>query len=293
MKNLNKKVKLNELLILLENNKGKKSRVNIVKQIGELGLKNYETYQILENLSISDEDPSIRSCAATELLNLFPEKSEKPIRWIIHNDNSLIVLRTILRTIEKRGDETLLPLRQLILERCSKEFSVNNREVIFYLDLFVLNDCNNNNNNSTSTLCLNFKSLIGNSILDLKYEGIPIIIQNGYTIALNLSGWIKKVPNSIVTLEKLKYLDLSENNLTSLLDSIGTLEKLKYLDLSGNNLTSLPDSFETLKRLRIIYLSDNNISKIPTSLSNIIRDKISRKFIWEGVSPNEARFLDY
>jgi len=71
-------------------------------------------------------------------------------------------------------------------------------------------------------------------------------------ISITYSG-ITELPENLVKLINLKYLDLSGNRLTSLPESIGNLTKLTSLNLTNNKLTSLPENIGKLKNLRVSF----------------------------------------
>ncbi|MHA1489461.1 MAG: tetratricopeptide repeat protein [Promethearchaeota archaeon] len=96
-----------------------------------------------------------------------------------------------------------------------------------------------------------------------------IAIRNGCIIALDLSRWeINELPRSLIFLSKIKYLNLGGLELESLPELIGSLSRLKELNLSGNNLI-----------------------KVPESVILLVKRKIARKYIWNGVIPSEALVL--
>jgi Leucine-rich repeat (LRR) protein len=70
-------------------------------------------------------------------------------------------------------------------------------------------------------------------------------------------------------IQSLQYLDLSENQLTSLPDSIGNITNLTELYLYYNQLTSLPDSIENLTNLTELNLSSNELRSLPDSIGNL------------------------
>lgn len=72
-------------------------------------------------------------------------------------------------------------------------------------------------------------------------------------------------------LPSLEYLDLSNNNLSTIQLDVVTVPNLKYLNLSGNRLRSIPKEILTLKNLELIDLSNNNIpfSEIANLIQNL------------------------
>lgn len=58
----------------------------------------------------------------------------------------------------------------------------------------------------------------------------------------------------------LTYLDLHDNQLTSISSEVGNLTKLQHLFLYSNQLTSLPSEIKNLKRLHRLYLYNNPLS---------------------------------
>jgi Leucine-rich repeat (LRR) protein len=70
---------------------------------------------------------------------------------------------------------------------------------------------------------------------------------------VNFKGWQQ--------LQSLKWLDLQNNQITSVPDSIGQLQKLEYLYLHNNQLTALPDSIGQLQSLKRLDLDNNQLSK--------------------------------
>ncbi|KAG4949880.1 hypothetical protein AAZX31_15G198000 [Glycine max] len=91
----------------------------------------------------------------------------------------------------------------------------------------------------------------------------------------NLSG---PIPDFFAQLKNLDDIDLSFNNLSGPIpSSLGKLPKLAYLDLSRNKLTgSIPASFGSFQKPGpAIMLSKNQLSgRLPASLANLDSDRI-------------------
>ena len=63
------------------------------------------------------------------------------------------------------------------------------------------------------------------------------------TGALNLSGnQLKKLPEKVVQLSKLRTLDLSKNSLKSVPEGLGAMTQMKHFNLSHNAVQRLPPS---------------------------------------------------
>ncbi|AMP20248.1 hypothetical protein AZF37_02825 [endosymbiont 'TC1' of Trimyema compressum] len=77
------------------------------------------------------------------------------------------------------------------------------------------------------------------------------------------------LPNSIGNLEKLKSLNLANNeNLISLPEFNGSYPDLIYLNARECALTALPNSFANLTKLQSLQLNGNQLSVLPDGLSN-------------------------
>jgi len=75
----------------------------------------------------------------------------------------------------------------------------------------------------------------------------------------------------IKDLPSLEYLDLSDNNISTIQIESSSTANLKYLNLSNNRLKKIPAEILSLKKLELIDLSNNNIpfSEISNLLQNM------------------------
>jgi hypothetical protein len=69
--------------------------------------------------------------------------------------------------------------------------------------------------------------------------------------------------------EKITHLDMSGNEITSIMADIANFANLHQLDLSNNKLTTLPAEIGELKRLAVLNINDNRISRLPIELGNM------------------------
>lgn len=82
------------------------------------------------------------------------------------------------------------------------------------------------------------------------------------------------IPESILSLEHLEYLDLSDNIVSKLPDNIDKLVNLKSLSIGGNPITVLPDTISSLAKLHTLNLDTTNLEEIPISLGNLPNLKV-------------------
>lgn len=80
---------------------------------------------------------------------------------------------------------------------------------------------------------------------------------------------LKRVPNSIGNLRKLRVLDLEENKLETLPNEIGFLRDLQKLIVQSNQLTSLPRAVGHLSNLTYLSVGENNLSYIPEEIGTL------------------------
>ena len=77
---------------------------------------------------------------------------------------------------------------------------------------------------------------------------------------------LNKIPN-VSKFKKLKYLLLTEANISTIDDSICELSELRFLVLRDNKITSLPKNIGMLKNLNFLHLFGNEINNIPDSIA--------------------------
>jgi Leucine-rich repeat (LRR) protein len=85
-----------------------------------------------------------------------------------------------------------------------------------------------------------------------------------------ISCGLRRIPEPITELKRLKYLNLSQNSLRTLSINIGRLDSLIDLDLSQNKIEGLPNELRNLKFLEKLNLYDNSFTSFPISTCNLI-----------------------
>ena len=94
---------------------------------------------------------------------------------------------------------------------------------------------------------------------------------------LSVNCGLQQLPTNITKLTELKFLSLTDNNLTKLPKDFYKLKKLEYLNLGtitghfqkGNDFKEIPKEVFKLKKLRFLYIRDNKIQEIPKSIRKL------------------------
>lgn len=133
------------------------------------------------------------------------------------------------------------------------------------------------------------------------WEGVVCDKEEKYIVKLRIAGAGLKGPipdNSLGKLTKLEYLDLGYNELSELPSDIWGLSTLRYLSLSNNNLTEpLPNNIGNFGALKWLDLSSNSLSGyVPESLGSVrgLRFLNLSNNLFNGSIPQEVfcyRFL--
>ena len=76
---------------------------------------------------------------------------------------------------------------------------------------------------------------------------------------------IKSVPHEILCLSKLKYLDMSFNELSNI-DDLVSLTNLTHLLLTKNKIKTIPLSIKKLYKLKALYIAQNELKMLPSQL---------------------------
>ncbi|MFX1315006.1 MAG: hypothetical protein ACFE9T_04025, partial [Promethearchaeota archaeon] len=258
------------LNLLIEKNDNPDFRAECIKEYGRIAPKDDYTFKTLENCLISDENPLVRSTAARIIFFKFPKLSLNPLKFMIHHDNSIFVLKSFFDFLKNQKNQFSELLKKELTFKLVKVYNLVPEESEFLLEI---------------------ESLINK---DRKIGFYNSVKCEGHIQALDLAGQrIKSIPQSVGLLSKLEHLNLWNNNLISLPESIEALSKLKSLFLDWNNFKIIPEiKWERLKSLTKLNLNNNvMLEKVPDSLFKLAKQNFSRKYIKEGVIASEAPIL--
>ncbi|MFW9826834.1 MAG: leucine-rich repeat domain-containing protein [Candidatus Thorarchaeota archaeon] len=259
-KRINKLTASNLLISIIENSESKRIRIESIRTLENLDLKNDAIFNLLENLVISDSDKEIRLYAAKYLKNNFIDNSIKPFKWVIENESDYECIVTVIQALIVMD----LPESKTVLISQIKKIS-NNK---------YLNKERRIKNKFKKVLK---KDIRQKKIIDYTKRELGLILINYLTI-LNLTN---QYPNVFYELNPqsglIKFLDLSDfmeyevkgtpfgwkNNIRSLSEIMGlfSLNNLKEIDLSNNFITDVKE-IPQLKELTHLILRNNKINEI-------------------------------
>ncbi len=272
---IDKKSALEQLITLIENSRSFKERIKCIKILSDLWKINEKIaslseniYNSFENLLISDSNENIRNAAAVFLSSNFNDKVYKPMKWVLHNDDSHLVLETVLKSLIKflldlnkeNSKLTRLFLEQELNDIIDQDFKIK-------FKIYLQTTSQKNSISDDIAILMNYFSLtyLKKVIWRLKYEITDCRVTELDFIFKNLSS----VPEAIRNLTSLKKLTLRYDQITQLPNWIGMLNDLEYLNLNVNNINQLPICFGNLSSLKELYLWKNELTHLPESFCNL------------------------
>jgi hypothetical protein len=169
-----------------------------------------------------------------------------------------------LHTLSELKAGSLAGISQLTL---SENLSVFPIEILSLADTLEILDLSNN---SLKTLPDEIKQLKKLKIIfasNNHFETLPKIL--GQCESLEMVGFkankIKYVPAESLPM-KLRWLILTDNQITRLPDTLGERPRLQKLALAGNRLTQLPTNLAQLTNLELVRISANQLTVCPDHL---------------------------
>ncbi|MBY8979927.1 MAG: hypothetical protein KGD72_06035 [Candidatus Lokiarchaeota archaeon] len=238
------------LISIIEKSDTTSARLESLKILYSLKIRDQIVFKTLENCIISDEFEEIRIISAKNVLENYLYIGEKCLEWALLNDKSSRLLKVLGEMLyDQKIDryKTLYTVYLQRLEKIAERFEVVSEEVPFLLDIeFNLDIYNSFNWNSNSKL-----------IYD---DDIMFKIQDQHVSELSIS-LRDQIPSSINLLKNLSNLNLSCNNLTDLPNTLSDLTNLENLDLSWNDFKIVPYVLNDLKSIKKINFQNNYIQK--------------------------------
>ncbi|MHA1986063.1 MAG: leucine-rich repeat domain-containing protein [Promethearchaeota archaeon] len=257
------------LLSLIESSEREEVRVESIKKLNHIGVKDDEFFKLLENLLISDSNETMRNAAANVLRHNFLEKALTPVKWAFIHEESPSCLAT-----------TYSSLIEIIINLSSKPSSLNRSKLLsevqsikrkeFKFGFEALCDTKKIENVTIKELAeilINYFTII---LLEKSYWRLKSKILNCKIVELDfIFKGLAKLPESIKYLSHLKTLILRYNQLIKLPDWIGTLHCLENLNINVNNLNELPLSIGAISSLRELSLWKNELKYLPSSIGKL------------------------
>lgn len=96
---------LNHLKLIIENCPEEPLRVDSLKVISRIENNTDDIYAFLENLLVSDTNPSVRAGAAEVILNKYMDQGRGAIKWAINNENSSECLLKIYESLKEPNNK--------------------------------------------------------------------------------------------------------------------------------------------------------------------------------------------
>ncbi len=257
------------LLSLIESSEREEVRVESIKKLNHIGVKDEGVFKLLENILISDSNETMRNTAAIVLRNNFIDKALEPVKWaFIHEESPSCLATTYSTLIEiiKNLVRTENSLNRSILLTEVK----NIRRKDFRLGFEALSDAKKIENISIKELGEILINYLTITLLEKSYWRLKYEIKNCKIVELDfIFKGLTRLPESLKYLSHIKTLILRYNQLTQLPDWIGSLNCLETLNINVNNLNDLPSSIGALSSLRELSLWKNELDHLPNTIGTL------------------------
>ena len=122
------------LINIIENYDDNDLRIRALSQLEKLKMSNQRLFNFLENIAVSDESTNIKAKASEIIVENYLKLGKNVIEWIIKNENSIFVLKSILKKIEQIDFIYYKDLKKLLVDRYTDIYRLTEEELEFFID---------------------------------------------------------------------------------------------------------------------------------------------------------------
>jgi hypothetical protein len=270
-------------------------RAECIEKLSKLNIKNYKIFDVIREISLSEEIESVRITAIFYMTKIFKDESVDLLKYIIQNESSVRVLKAIFLGLSFFSANNSKILLDKILEKYSRSYSIQKDEVPFFIDSeFSLVKI------ESIKFYDKMYSYATPKLYEIcsLYDGLEYVyaVRKKHVIGLriknnNLFGYNKKISKSIRYLSRLRLLNASGLGLRHVPNGIRYLHQLRHIDFSENRLKTIPNFIGQLPSLTYLNLNKNPLLSLPDSLYSFSKRAYAPKYISEGIRPEEAPVL--
>jgi len=109
-------------------------RAECIEKLSKLNIKNYKIFDVIREISLSEEIESVRITAIFYMTKIFKDESVDLLKYIIQNESSVRVLKAIFLGLSFFSANNSKILLDKILEKYSRSYSIQKDEVPFFID---------------------------------------------------------------------------------------------------------------------------------------------------------------
>jgi hypothetical protein len=176
---------IESLVSLIEKGEEINLRTKSIEFLGRIKSLEKDTLEKIENYMLSDISPQVRSAALKVILQNYLEPGLKSLKWVIKNDYSPLILKTILIVLEEFENEYQVILKEELIKKFCNLFGIFKQESRFFLDLYILLVKGNKYINVDEDWS---KDYWPSDIIEID-DKFWIVVKNGHVQALNLNNF--------------------------------------------------------------------------------------------------------
>ena len=113
---INKSDAIEFLIAIIELSDDIQTRVESIAVLDKLSLKNIRVFKILESILVSDQNIEVKNAVIKTILNLFPKDGVNLIEWVIDNEKSDSVLKTLKDTLKATDNQYIESLKKKLFD---------------------------------------------------------------------------------------------------------------------------------------------------------------------------------
>lgn len=113
---INKSDTIEFLIAIIELSNDVQIRVESIEVLDKLSLKSKRVFKILESILVSDENIEMKKAAIKVILKLFPKDGVNVIEWVIDNEKSAPILKTLKDTLKTADNQYINSLKKKLFD---------------------------------------------------------------------------------------------------------------------------------------------------------------------------------
>lgn len=123
---------------MLDESNDENTRLESVRSLASKEVESDHAFKVLEKYSLADKNLKVRYATITSLLVAYPQKSASAIKWLIQNDNNMVILNAIRESLKEIREPFKSEFSQALQRRLADFYGVAEEDALPLLECRIM-----------------------------------------------------------------------------------------------------------------------------------------------------------